>query len=308
MEQEQIAEALSQVPKSESAAGPSRRVVLFLSFDLVNSTRYKAQSRDWPSRIASFYTKVVDNATGQTDHDFEVWKFAGDEVILRCDIKSESQVAKIVRWAAEFLVELVRTLRADTCCQLSAKGTVWLAEVVNAQEDSMAVEYERYGDSNICIHPHSTRAEDFLGREIDIGFRIGQFAQSGLLCLSVEVALLLPGDENIRLAGHESLKGVWEGAPYPILLYSNDWGSLRSLIPYHEEVSSRRLADLLAGVRESTPLHQHLLRVIGDVNVTRRWDLLNKTLKGAQTAANSVAAVPRAPKAEDEQECEVRDG
>ena len=65
--------------------------------------------------------------------------------------------------------------------------------------------------------------EDFLGPDIDTGFRIGKCTQPGMLVVSVEMAELLseaPGDVNPmigKIVGWEELKGVWNDKRYPVI-------------------------------------------------------------------------------------------
>lgn len=67
--------------------------------------------------------------------------------------------------------------------------------------------------------------EDYMGPEIDIGFRIGKYTFAGIIVVSLELAYILldtkftlQTTERIRVidTGWEVLKGVWEGKRYPI--------------------------------------------------------------------------------------------
>jgi hypothetical protein len=86
---------------------------------------------------------------------------------------------------------------------------------------------------------------DFLGPDIDIGFRITKYAHSKTVTLSAELAYILsliPTDlkfENsvekyLKIVGFKKLKGVWSNRVYPIIWYHHDWIEPEDIFDYDE--------------------------------------------------------------------------
>src|SRR6266542_2947096 len=87
---------------------------------------------------------------------------------------------------------------------------------------------------------------DFLGPDIDAGFRISKFALRKRLVASAHLAWLLykerancSGIENqLRIVGLEALKGVWGGRHYPIIWFERDWQHVNETFLYDEHIDS----------------------------------------------------------------------
>ncbi len=70
---------------------------------------------------------------------------------------------------------------------------------------------------------------DFLGPDIDIGFRGAQYSWSRRLQVSLDLAYLLSSYDNdllktFKILQYKELKGVWNRKPYPIIWYDPVWG------------------------------------------------------------------------------------
>lgn len=277
-------------PSTDDAPVPPR-VVIFVAFDLVNSTKYKTEDlKGWPAQIAAFYTAVDHARHARAPSGLDTWKYAGDEVILQGRISGMADAAPVVRWAQAEVLTLIEGLSKTRCEQsdvtpLSVKATAWVALVTDLANDA-----DEFHLANVEFRPNGSGAKDYLGPEIDIGFRISQFAVRSLLCVSIELALLLAGDENVRLAGHQPLKGVWRGAPYPILLYANDWAKAREHIPYRDEFSNDWLTKVLLASRRVGQLRAHLERALRDVGGFARWEALRDLLQTGKSAEERVGA------------------
>src|SRR5207253_1297681 len=64
---------------------------------------------------------------------------------------------------------------------------------------------------------------DFIGPDIDLGFRISHLARPSTIALSVDIVELLLDAGNLEqldifMIGSERLKGVFHDRPYPIIL------------------------------------------------------------------------------------------
>jgi hypothetical protein len=96
---------------------------------------------------------------------------------------------------------------------LRLKGTAWLADFAGP---NIELEIPELSGGE------SVRAIDFIGPDLDLGFRVTKFARPACLTLSLDVAdlVLTAGNADqvaLHLIGAEELKGVMFGRPYPIL-------------------------------------------------------------------------------------------
>ena len=86
------------------------------------------------------------------------------------------------------------------------------------------------------IYTHLSTGLDFIGIDIDEGFRMSKNASQGKLVLDPKIVYILNKyieessklneyniSDNVRNVGFEFLKGVWEGRAYPVIWYCNRW-------------------------------------------------------------------------------------
>lgn len=198
---------------------------LFLSVDMTGSTEFKARftgqgSDGWLEIFRAFFANFPLMLAGQIGFEFlddeatpeiAVWKTMGDEVIFTTTPASPEELTGM-------LLALLRTMAIyeKGCFEelpLRLKGAAWLAD---------------FGGPNIEIEiPELSGGDggahlDFIGPDIDLGFRISKFARPGGLTLSLDVLELVLGAKNagraaLHLMGREALKGVMFGRAYPIV-------------------------------------------------------------------------------------------
>lgn len=198
-------------------------VRLFLSVDMAGSTQFKARFTDggsWLETFRNFFTNFPLMLAGQVGFAFldegetpsvEVWKVMGDEVIF---VATPSGAEELVN----LLLALLRTMDAYEArflddLPLRLKGTAWLADFTGPNIELEIPELS--GGEGV-------RAIDFIGPDLDLGFRVTKFARPACLALSFDVAdlVLAAGNSNtvsLYLIGAEELKGVMFGRPYPII-------------------------------------------------------------------------------------------
>lgn len=276
-------------------------VYVFISIDLVNSTIFKTRyTQYWPFVIQTFYD-IVTNALGAEftyrgtspikyigkKEDFEnekmktggfkVWKLVGDEVLLYHKIVSVSELLNTIRimdWVTNYIIELfiskgevffekdsdhlnefVRIAKRH----LAAKTTMWAAycgKQITLDSPNM------YYDSSNYLESTGTYL-DFLGPDIDAGFRLCKYAEKNKLIISPELMALLTIqieaneraelageiEENFRIVTYVVLEDIWEKRLYPVFMYcsrkklKNEDKSLRwrKMFEY-DEVETSRLA------------------------------------------------------------------
>jgi hypothetical protein len=140
-----------------------------------------------------------------------VWKVMGDEVIFVATPASAEELVNL-------LLALLRTMNAYEeryldDLPLRLKGTAWLADFAGPNIELEIPELSG-GDG--------VRAIDFIGPDLDLGFRVTKFSRPACLTLSLDVADLVMTAGNaaqaaLHLIGAEELKGVMFGRPYPII-------------------------------------------------------------------------------------------
>lgn len=296
-----------EAPVPPPPAPPQKAVYFFLSYDLVNSTKYKAQNRGWHKDIERFYGEAARTRDVFADEKLKIWKFIGDEVLFfaRLDKSDVDRISEYVRKAHTELIRLVKTMDEGVSAGLlSVKGTAWVAvihevPVLGDDEDEEVPHSAKVDEGNIEFN-HPKQPPDYIGPDIDIGFRIAKNAEKALLCVSAELASLLPGDENARLARHdEEMRGVWNGRPYPVIWYANNWAEAKKHIWYDDELRSEALADTLRnkGPMDTGELGGHLERVLRDVGHGEKVKEIQTVLAATEPREEKARAAKEARRA-----------
>jgi hypothetical protein len=226
---------------------------LFLSTDVAGSTEFKTglarrRGTGWLDVFRDFFRNFPIMMMGQVGMEFlaeealpevTVWKFMGDETIFVCAPAAPEEVTLLLRahlnamaaYEAEYLADL----------PLRLKGVAWLA---------------RFPSPNIEIEvPELSRGSgatqtDFIGPDIDLGFRLGKFAWPATVSVSLDLldVVLHAGNRDLLdffLVGREPLKGVLFGRPYPAI-WARPAGAASGFLPWEVEDSplvARALAE-----------------------------------------------------------------
>jgi hypothetical protein len=213
---------------------PRSGVYLFFSFDLVNSTLFKASHpTEWPVVVQRFYELIINELTTRLTSTI-VWKFVGDEVLFFKQISQRQDIYAALPAAHDALLATMELLHKNFPSSrelLAVKGTVWIAEAEPVQPSDIGkmTIYPR----NIIVETGRSPTRDFLGPEIDVGFRISDFALRRRLVVSAELACILyrsrtqyPGiEDQLKIVSLQTLKGVWNGRHYPIIWFERDWAN-----------------------------------------------------------------------------------
>ncbi len=249
-------------------------VRLFLSVDMVGSTQFKARhgngrGHGWLDTFRTFFTNFPLMLAGQVGFAFleddgatpsvEVWKVMGDEVIFVATPATAGEITVL-------LCALLRTMnlyegRYFADLPLRLKGTVWAAHFGS---DNIELEIPELSGGD------GVRSVDFIGPDIDLGFRISKYSRPASLVLSFDVADLLLGAPNLDevalyLMGAEELKGVMFGRPYPII-WMIEAGERFNFMPWEVEN-----CPLMRAAVDATPTPAALIeRSIADMRLYLR--------------------------------------
>ncbi|AFM24068.1 hypothetical protein [Desulfomonile tiedjei] len=173
-----------------------------------------------------------------------LWKAVGDEFIYVFEISGYEQLHKLV---VCFLWALYRCDKQEIEKGLIRfKASAWVAgfpirnrkiqfhgpelyvavlDSANKQFQHQCTETESCNAPTDCpkFKPHNWPKTDYLGPEIDTGFRVGKHTYPGIMVISLELAHMLgKTDKDLQqvrgvIVGWEKLKGVWNNKPYPII-------------------------------------------------------------------------------------------
>lgn len=216
-------------------------LLLFLSFDITDSTRLKVQ---YPKK----WVKVINCLLSEKFQYMETWKFNGDEMLYKRKIRSLDFICKMIKEAYDYLERIQRQM-ATYINEISVKATIWIAV---ADQD-----LDKYKNNYIIKF---NEMSDFVGKSIDEGFRLTKCSSMQKVAIDPKIVYILLDAynfmiknenaqkrvktnnfyksiinyntdnitkqvseilSNIHLIGYSKCKGVWHDNPYPIYWYYN---------------------------------------------------------------------------------------
>ncbi|PZQ21222.1 MAG: hypothetical protein DI569_12720 [Sphingopyxis macrogoltabida] len=246
---------------------------LFLSVDMVGSTQFKARftgqgSQGWLEIFRAFFSNFPLMLAGQVGFEFidddrtpsiDIWKAMGDEVIFTAEPQDADEAVSILR----------ALIRAMTLYEgkyfdrlpLRLKGTAWLVEF-GEQNIELDIAELAAGDG--------ARHIDYIGPDVDLGFRLSKYARPSSLVISLDLLEQLLGADNagglaFHLVGRDELKGVMFGRPYPVI-WASDADAGFDFMPWEVEE-----CPLVAAAVDAAPTAPDLLRrTIADMRLYLR--------------------------------------
>lgn len=130
----------------------------------------------------------------------------------------------------KILQEAIDEIEGETK-ELSLKAAAWIGIVSDEEhyetDTKIPKKYKNLFYKYTVDETRNRKIFEFMGNDIDAGFRIKQFTYSRQLVLSFELAYLInrfighEESKNIELIhmGYKPLKGIWHDRPYPIIWY-----------------------------------------------------------------------------------------
>lgn len=225
--------------KEEQVHAPE--VHLFFSFDIVNSTMYKTLTTCWPIVIKALLDNLQKRVSTSTDLSNAIlWRVIGDEMIFVIKVENNERLKKYVEAIFELTQRVTISLRNGKFFNniknqklknsdieqlriqspLSVKSAAWIAAVSNENDFRTSYDCIRL---NYATNSQKQRILEFLGSDIDAGFRLKQYTQDRRLAISFELACLLKEEyANFFIMDYVRLKGVWNEGLYPIIWYYNE--------------------------------------------------------------------------------------
>lgn len=259
-------------------------IYIFYSFDLVNSTSFKAKfSDDWPPVVEDFYLMIKEKLT-LLHEGIKVWKHIGDEVLFYKRVTDLRELYNAPKYALDVIKALNQELNRKfpiTKKNLDCKSTIWLAQV----EDKTKEENIGGPSKNIVFLVDGVRGEgakDFLGPDIDRGFRLSRYAHKQKIVVSPELVYILSlrrdleakaeseqkynVDEAFRIVNYQKLKGIWNDRLYPIVYFYDKWNKIDETFDYDDIINkSPLLIDMLSENENPESKIKYINRIFKDL-------------------------------------------
>jgi class 3 adenylate cyclase len=217
----------SEAQESSMPQETSRKAVLFLSADLVGSTEYKVRVADaddrpgWLTSYEKFFREVPLVLMGQialafdeeeTVPDIRVWKVAGDEILFSSELRGPRECGLLLKAFCGCIKLYNQRLSAE---RLGLRGCAWGA-VFPTRNIELEIPEMAATEGEGCAF------QDYLGPDVDTGFRLAGHADPGEVVVSINAAAAAgcvePAPVTFTLKGQEPLKGLFSQLPYPLLL------------------------------------------------------------------------------------------
>ncbi len=234
-----LVKSLKQMRENTEEESKSSNVILFFSYDIVNSSLYKTVNySNWTIVINNIF-KYVDNLVTEKMPNCELWRILGDEAVYIVQIKNIEQIYTNVDSIFDVLCKTKEYLSSGDIFKncnseidieimkmqniLSIKASSWLAIVandINAKCSNLENAYLHYNNFQSMKNPGFF---EFLGKDIDAGFRISKETRDRRLVLSFELAYILKMKTDylskLNLITFKRLKGIWHEKLYPIIWF-----------------------------------------------------------------------------------------
>lgn len=266
---ESVDQAISCSKDIKSIKEEEGEIYILYSFDLVNSTKYKVTSSKWPYVFQEFYREVGVQMM-KIIGDTVPWKHIGDEILFAKKIMSKKDVLHGCKNVALVREKVLEKLYQSYPCSknfLDIKSVIWLTRAIEIRvENSDLSEGMNLRERSIMLKK-SEDSFDFLGKDIDSGFRLGKFVEHGKIVLGVKychclykmykkekskqemVAKDLNKVENIieslTIISYKKLKGIWNDNPYPIIWYHQDLKNPLKMFKYSDHLESELVQEYI---------------------------------------------------------------
>ena len=212
------------------------RVALFFSIDIVNSTLYKERTGTWPIIIRSLLDEIRRQVCRRDAlQACLLWRVIGDETVFVLPVSSRKEITEAVGSVFEVTQRISISLKSGKFFDalegqtlsdrevaflkvqndLSIKAAAWIAAInmkLETPHDNIVFNYKESA--------HNTSIREYIGKDIDTGFRLKAYTQDRRLVISLELAYCLLKEKKedcLYIIGYDRLKGVWNQALYPII-------------------------------------------------------------------------------------------
>jgi methylase of polypeptide subunit release factors len=268
---------------SGNKAHRSTQLRVFFSVDLFGGTAYKSKGpvdvfsseRSWPNRFEEFFQEFtrsfkerVTSARAESKAEVmpppELWKINGDELLFTELVYAEpGQRHAALKSSLCTFVELVHETDERYACEgLGVRACAWTAgfplrnkrlQIVQGGIELIKSDAGRLDPETGPGRSIPVTVNDYIGRDMDLGFRLAAKAPPGRIVCSLdlaEYALQLPARSGLAVwhVGWSALKGILDQQPYPLLWLEGD-RPVKARHPWDEstnEYSSPEMREFLS--------------------------------------------------------------
>ena len=220
----------------ETSTANSKELILFLSFDITDSTRLKVQ---YPQK----WSKIINILTSNSFPYMHYWKFNGDEMLYKRKVDSLEFICDLIKKSYSHLKTLQNSMKKEIP-EISIKATIWLA-LTETDVDNYEFNFTFSCGDEV----------DFVGKSMDEGFRLTKCSSMQKIAIDPKIVYILLDTyehiakkkervdsipffaskngvdlddfvlelnsiiEKIHLVGYAKGKGVWNENPRPVYWY-----------------------------------------------------------------------------------------
>lgn len=296
-------------------------VVLFFSFDIVNSTSYKTINYYGWAQALNLLFKALREEVRNEIKGSEMWRVLGDEAIFIIKIQDEEELREYINKIFRIMISTIYKLKKGEFFKsgansetlkwpniLSLKTAAWIASVTDVGDISNADILKNYSDNIFERYQSHEGYEifEFLGNDIDTGFRISKQTQESRMVLSYELAYLISQKTDslsyLHIVTYKKLKGVWKDKLYPVIWYHDPKAYLglykkeisleesfsfdacdeSDLIKeYYDNRDADKKKDIIRDGRMYTETYYALNKILQDRELTEKMERLQQLIKEA---------------------------
>lgn len=217
--------------------------MIFMSVDVVGSTAYKDQIEEtegspaWLGAFERFFREfplvlmgriALCFADAESVPQIALWRIAGDEMVFVARTGTNTETLAIFKSLYQAFVAYHDKLAGEY--GLGLKGCCW---AVDLPSHNIAIEIPELaagggGTDGAYV--------EYLGPDVDLGFRISKHVRGGEIMISLQLANELAGVSEAQglvfgFLGSAVLKGVNFGRPYPLISARFDQDALKTAGP-----------------------------------------------------------------------------
>ncbi len=206
------------------------RSLLLLSADIAGATAYKqahsagGTTPQWLAPFVAFFREVplvlmgkLAFAFAEDDHipELSVWRVAGDEIIFLAEPATAAETLGIVEAFVAMVADYDTRLTGNHGLHL--RGGAWVAPLGGENIEIEIPEMPSAASAGAGTY------KDYLGPDVDSGFRLLKNAPNGHTIVSLKLAAALAdggslGDLALGHVDDQPLRGLFGGKPYPVLI------------------------------------------------------------------------------------------
>ena len=171
-----------------SSNDSSFEVFVFANYDICNFTRYKKNHKNWTKLLQKFIYYGVNSST---EWPMQFWKFNGDSITYRKRIQSIDELFRFIQKANVQLKNFETVLNDDTneLKTICIRGAIWISAFTNGEDKSCCV--------NNATFQKSQFGKEFVGENIDEGFRLSACSKASNLAVDPKIVYMLTLYHNI---------------------------------------------------------------------------------------------------------------